>query len=132
VWFLLSSDDWKERCASMIRVIRIGELGTTLPVVIIFLRSVHRLLLSANVVPSSQILVTVMMEAIRSSETRFLQEPFGVTSQKTAFFTVTAVKNSNLTGSYASEYHCFSSRASFILRTSRFFCPVLESVIFSH
>jgi hypothetical protein len=28
---------------------------------------------------------------------RFLQEPYGVTSQKTQFFIVTAVKTSNLT-----------------------------------
>jgi hypothetical protein len=35
---------------------------------IVFLRSFHRLLVSANV-PSSPILVTLMMEAIRSSET---------------------------------------------------------------
>jgi hypothetical protein len=38
-----------------------------------------------NVVPSWPILVILMMEAIRSSESRFLQEPQGVTSQKTAF-----------------------------------------------
>jgi hypothetical protein len=35
---------------------------------IIFLRSVLRLLVKANVVLSSQILVTLMMEEIRSSE----------------------------------------------------------------
>jgi hypothetical protein len=34
-----------------------------------FLRSVRRLLVMANVVPSSPILVTLMMEALRSSET---------------------------------------------------------------
>jgi hypothetical protein len=32
-----------------------------------------------------------------SEEREFLQEPHGVTSQKTAFFIVTAVKTSNLT-----------------------------------
>jgi hypothetical protein len=37
-----------------------------------FLRSVLRLLVTANVVPSSPILVTLMMEAIRSSETSVL------------------------------------------------------------
>jgi hypothetical protein len=41
-----------------------------------------------NIVPSSQILVTLMMEALHSSS---LQEPHGVTPQKTAFFIVTAV-----------------------------------------
>jgi hypothetical protein len=51
--------------ASNIRVKTIGELGTTLAV------TVRRLLVTANV-PSSSILVTLMMEAIRSSETSVL------------------------------------------------------------
>jgi hypothetical protein len=38
-----------------------------------------------------------MKEAPGSSERRFLQEPHGVTTQKTPFFIVTAVKTSNLT-----------------------------------
>jgi hypothetical protein len=68
-------------------VIRIGELGTTLAVTsnrstlrrntvsyvlyydIVFLRSVRRLLLTAKVVPSSPILATLMMEALRSYKT---------------------------------------------------------------
>jgi hypothetical protein len=37
-----------------------------------FLRSVHRLLVTAGVVPSSPILVTLMMEALRCSETSVL------------------------------------------------------------
>jgi hypothetical protein len=48
-------------------------------------------------VPSSPILVTLMMVVIRSSKHRFVQESHGVTSQKTPFFIVTAVKTSNLT-----------------------------------
>jgi hypothetical protein len=36
----------------------------------VFLRSVLQLLVTANVVPSSLILVTLMMEAIRSTETK--------------------------------------------------------------
>jgi hypothetical protein len=60
-------------------------------------RSVLRLLVTANIVPSSPIVVALMMEAIRSNERWFLQEQQGVTSQKTAFFIVTAVKTSNLT-----------------------------------
>jgi hypothetical protein len=51
--------------------------------VFVFLRSVRRLLVTANVVPSSPILVTLMMEAL--------------TSHKTTFFIVAAVKTSNLT-----------------------------------
>jgi hypothetical protein len=38
-----------------------------------------------------------MKEAISSSETLLLTETHGVTSQKTPFFIVTAVKTSNLT-----------------------------------
>jgi hypothetical protein len=41
-------------------------------VAIVFLRSVHRLLVTADV-PSSQILVTLMMEAVGSSETSVLR-----------------------------------------------------------
>jgi predicted hotdog family 3-hydroxylacyl-ACP dehydratase len=62
-------------------VTRIGELGTTLLVVtdarwevihLVFLRSVRKLLVVANVVPSSPILVTPMKEALSSSETSVL------------------------------------------------------------
>jgi hypothetical protein len=59
---LISTDVSMERSASMIRVIRIGEIGTliqnsnrrTLRRNTIVL--VHRLLVGANVVPSSQII----------------------------------------------------------------------------
>jgi hypothetical protein len=36
-------------------------------------------------------------EALENSNIRFLQEPHGVTTQKTPFFIVTAMKTSNLT-----------------------------------
>jgi hypothetical protein len=39
---------------------------------LLFLRSVHRLLVRANVVPSSPILVTLIMKALSSSETSVL------------------------------------------------------------
>jgi hypothetical protein len=39
---------------------------------IAFLRNMQRLLVTANVVPSAPILVTLMMEALRSSETSVL------------------------------------------------------------
>jgi hypothetical protein len=45
-------------------------------------RSVRRLLVTANVVPTSPILVSLMMEALN----RFLEESHGVTSHKTPFF----------------------------------------------
>jgi hypothetical protein len=47
---------------------------------IVYLHSVLRLLVAANAV------VTLMMVAIHSSETRFLQQPHGVTYQRTALF----------------------------------------------
>jgi hypothetical protein len=53
-----------------LRETRIGELGTKLSN-FVFLRSVRRLLVTANV-PSSPILVTLMMEALSSFETSVL------------------------------------------------------------
>jgi hypothetical protein len=66
---LVRNDDSEELSASFIGVTRISQLGTTLAV---FLRSVRRLLLTASVIPNSQILVTLMMEALSSSETSAL------------------------------------------------------------
>jgi hypothetical protein len=91
---LVRSDVSEERSAPFIRVTRIGELGTTL-VVTNNRRTLQRIpkrasvaKLRASVVPSSPILVTLMKEALSSSETLFLQEPHGVTSQKTSLFIV--------------------------------------------
>jgi hypothetical protein len=64
---LVRTDVSEELSASIIRVIRTSELGTTLAVT-----SVRRLLATANVVPSSPILVTLMMEALGFSETSVL------------------------------------------------------------
>jgi hypothetical protein len=55
------------------------------------------LLVATCVGPSSPIIVSLMKEALGSPKRRFLQEPHGVTSQKTPFFIVTALKTSNLT-----------------------------------
>jgi hypothetical protein len=60
----------EERILSFIRVTRIGELGTTLSVT--FFGGVRRFLVTASVVPSSPILVTLMKEEISSSETSVL------------------------------------------------------------
>jgi hypothetical protein len=46
----------------------------------------HQLPVTAKVVPSLPILVTLMMEALCSSEKSVLKGPHGITSQKTAFF----------------------------------------------
>jgi hypothetical protein len=71
---LVRTDVSEELSASFIRVIRIGELGITLALTsnFVFLRSVRRLLVIANVVPCSPILVTLMKEALDSSETSVL------------------------------------------------------------
>jgi hypothetical protein len=66
---LVRTDVSEEFGACIIRVTRIGELVTMLA---IFLRSVRQLLVTANVVPSSPILVTLMIEALISSETSVL------------------------------------------------------------
>jgi hypothetical protein len=52
--------------------------------------SLHRasVVVTASVVPSSSILVTLMKESLSSSERSVFQEPHGVTSQKTPFFVV--------------------------------------------
>jgi ABC-type phosphate/phosphonate transport system permease subunit len=59
----------EERITIIIRVTRIGEQGTTLA---LFLRSLLRLLVTANIVPSAKILVNLMMDVIRSLETSVL------------------------------------------------------------
>jgi hypothetical protein len=59
----------EELSASFIRVTRIGELGTTLAVTsnrLVCIRSLRRFLITASVVPSSPILVTLMKEALIS------------------------------------------------------------------
>jgi hypothetical protein len=75
---LVRTDVSEELIASFIMVTRVGELGTPLAVTSnrrtlrrntkVFLRSVRRLLVTANV-PSSPILVSLMKEALSSSET---------------------------------------------------------------
>jgi hypothetical protein len=74
---LVRTDIWEELSASFIIVTKIVEVGRTLAVTsnrstLVFLRSVLRLLVTARVVPSSPILVTLLREAIRSSETSVL------------------------------------------------------------
>jgi hypothetical protein len=59
---------WYVTSCGFIRVTRIVELGT-------FLRSARRLLVTASVVHSSPILVTLMKEALSLSETSVLTRP---------------------------------------------------------
>jgi hypothetical protein len=69
---LVRTDVSEELSASFIRVTRISELGTTLAQTnnrrTLFLRSVRQLLVTDSVVPISTILVTLMKEALSSSE----------------------------------------------------------------
>jgi hypothetical protein len=62
---LVRTDVWEEPSASITGVTKIGELGTTLAVT-----SNRRV--TASVVPSSPILVTLMKEALHFSETSVL------------------------------------------------------------
>jgi hypothetical protein len=66
---LVRTDVSEELSTFFVRVTRIDELGTMLAVTS---NSVRRLLVTTSVVPSSQILVTLMKEALRSSETSVL------------------------------------------------------------
>jgi hypothetical protein len=81
---LVRNDGSDEPGASIKRVTKIGELGTT-QAATSNRRTLRRSFFAAYVgcqVPPKR---------------RFLQEPHGVTTQKTPFFVVTAVKTSNLT-----------------------------------
>jgi hypothetical protein len=108
------TDVSEELSASIIRVARIGELGTTLAVTsngrilnlvfhttllshFVFLRSVLRLLVTASVVPSSQILVTLMKEALSSSETLLLTRATRRNNQQDGILRRHRCENLNLT-----------------------------------
>jgi hypothetical protein len=89
---LVRIDVSEESIASIITVTRIGELGTTLSV----LRSVLPFLVTANVVLISQIIFTLMMEAMHFSETSVHIRATWRKSQKAALYIGTAVKTSNI------------------------------------
>jgi hypothetical protein len=66
---LIRTDVSEELSAFFIRVQRYNGSRNYQVTHFVFLRSVRRLLVTANVVPSSPILVTLMKEALSSSET---------------------------------------------------------------
>jgi hypothetical protein len=70
---LVRTDISEERSASIIMVTRIGELGTTLAVTsnrrtLRRNKNVRQLLVTVHVVPSSPILISFMIDTLRSSE----------------------------------------------------------------
>jgi UTP-glucose-1-phosphate uridylyltransferase len=80
---LVRTDVSKKHIVSIIRVTRIGELGTISSVtgnrstLRRNTRSVLQLLVADDVVPSSPILVTLMMKAIRSYDKSILTRAIG-------------------------------------------------------
>jgi hypothetical protein len=106
------TDISQESSASIIRVTRIRELGTTLAVTS-NPRALRKNIMwekkrqygipdwgwrvTTNVVPSHRLLSPWCWTRYVPPKRRFLQEPHGLTSQKTAFFIITAAKTSNLT-----------------------------------
>jgi hypothetical protein len=76
---IVTTDVLEEHISTIIKVTRIGELGTTLAATsnssthMVFIRWGLRLLVAANVVPSSPSLVTLEMKAPNSSETSVLK-----------------------------------------------------------
>jgi hypothetical protein len=86
---LVRTDVSEKRTASIIRVKIMSELSKY---VIVF----HSLV-TANIVSSSLIILNLIMEDTRSSETWFLKESHGLTSEKMAIFIITVAKSSNLT-----------------------------------
>jgi hypothetical protein len=87
---LVRTDVSEELSASIIMVTSIGELGT---LAVTACCSVRRLLVTASVVPSSPILVTLMILALGTSETSVLTRDTRHNIPQTPFFKVTAVKN---------------------------------------
>jgi hypothetical protein len=81
---LVKTDVSDDCSASIIRVTRIGELGT------LAVTSNQCMLVTANIVPSSPILVTLMMEALQPSEKSVL------TTQKMAFFKYSNIRITTL------------------------------------
>jgi hypothetical protein len=124
---LVRTDASEERIASIIRVTRIGELGTTLAVTSDRstlwkgkknLRSVLPLFLAGR------FLSPWWWRRYVPQKRRFLEEPHGVTSQTTEFFIVTAVKTSYLRN-YVLVSNFINVNSSRHIVSLGIFCPYL-------
>jgi hypothetical protein len=96
---LVRTDVSEELSFSIIRVTRIGELGTTLAVTSNrrTLKAQRASFASYGYVPRLPILVTLMIEVVCSSETSVFARSTRCNTTKAALFMVTAGKTSNLT-----------------------------------
>jgi hypothetical protein len=95
---------------------------------IVFLRSLRRLLVTANVVPILPIRVILMMEALRTPKRGFLQETHGVTSQKMALLnSVLLLELQSLCTVYGGYEGSCSLHKQLICRTAHVQCSHYET-----